>query len=116
MISNACTSCRAVARRPMVCNFASTALLALGLLAGCANEQQKINAIHAVNTGFRAEYERIVGELGTRKVNLPRREALLAMRVNGEDLALDHGYPLRLIAPNRPGVMQTKWVARVVVL
>ena len=43
-------------------------------------------------------------------------DTLLAMRVNGEDLALDHGYPLRLIAPNRPGVMQTKWVARVVVL
>ncbi len=43
-------------------------------------------------------------------------DTLLAMKVNGETLALDHGYPLRLIAPNRPGVMQTKWVARVVVL
>ena len=43
-------------------------------------------------------------------------DTLLALRVNGEPLELDHGYPLRLIAPNRPGVMQTKWVARVVVL
>ncbi len=43
-------------------------------------------------------------------------DTLLALKVNGETLALDHGYPLRLIAPNRPGVMQTKWVARVVVL
>ena len=25
----------------------------------------------------------------------------------------DHGYPLRLIAPNRPGVLQTKWVNQV---
>ena len=25
----------------------------------------------------------------------------------------DHGYPVRLIAPNRPGVMQTKWVTKV---
>jgi DMSO/TMAO reductase YedYZ molybdopterin-dependent catalytic subunit len=41
---------------------------------------------------------------------------LLALRVRGEELALDHGYPARLIAPNRPGVMQTKWVHRLVAL
>jgi DMSO/TMAO reductase YedYZ molybdopterin-dependent catalytic subunit len=35
---------------------------------------------------------------------------LLALDINGEPLHLDHGYPCRLIAPNRPGVMQTKWV------
>ncbi len=44
------------------------------------------------------------------------RDTLLALAVNGEELALDHGYPARLIAPNRPGVMQTKWVGRLVVL
>ena len=37
-------------------------------------------------------------------------DTLLAMQVNGEPLAVDHGYPLRLIAPDRPGVMQTKWI------
>jgi DMSO/TMAO reductase YedYZ molybdopterin-dependent catalytic subunit len=42
-------------------------------------------------------------------------DTLLALRVNGEELALDHGYPLRLIAPDRPGVMQTKWVTQLVV-
>jgi hypothetical protein len=42
-------------------------------------------------------------------------DTLLALRVNGEPLHLDHGYPLRLIGPNRPGVMQTKWVTRLVV-
>ena len=41
---------------------------------------------------------------------------LLALGLNGEQLHADHGYPLRLIAPNRPGVMQTKWVNRVEVL
>ncbi|MEC3919729.1 molybdopterin-dependent oxidoreductase [Nocardia sp. CDC160] len=35
---------------------------------------------------------------------------LIALRLNGEDLTLDHGYPCRLIAPNRPGVLQTKWL------
>jgi DMSO/TMAO reductase YedYZ molybdopterin-dependent catalytic subunit len=38
---------------------------------------------------------------------------LLALQLDGEPLAPDHGYPVRLIAPNRPGVMQTKWVTRV---
>ena len=41
---------------------------------------------------------------------------LLALELNGEPLALDHGSPVRLIAPNRPGVLQTKWVGRVEVL
>lgn len=40
---------------------------------------------------------------------------LLALGLHGEPLDLDHGYPCRLIAPDRPGVMQTKWVARVIV-
>ena len=38
---------------------------------------------------------------------------LIALRLNGEPLHLDHGYPARLIAPNRPGVLQTKWVGRI---
>ena len=37
---------------------------------------------------------------------------LLALALEDEPLALDHGYPARLIAPDRPGVLQTKWVAR----
>ena len=38
--------------------------------------------------------------------------ALLATHLNGERINLDHGYPLRLIAPNRPGVLNTKWLHR----
>ena len=38
---------------------------------------------------------------------------LLATGLNGAPLDPDHGYPVRLIAPNRPGVLQTKWVTRV---
>ncbi|MFC7359158.1 molybdopterin-dependent oxidoreductase [Nocardioides astragali] len=37
---------------------------------------------------------------------------LLALDLAGEPLALDHGFPCRVIAPNRPGVLQTKWVSR----
>jgi DMSO/TMAO reductase YedYZ molybdopterin-dependent catalytic subunit len=43
-------------------------------------------------------------------------DTLLALELNGEPLALDHGFPIRLIGPNRPGVMQTKWVGRVEVI
>ncbi len=38
-------------------------------------------------------------------------DALLALRVNGADLPLDHGYPARIIVPALPGVHNTKWVA-----
>ena len=36
--------------------------------------------------------------------------ALLALRVNGVDISADHGYPARVIVPNVPGELNTKWV------
>ena len=52
---------------------------------------------------------------------LPARHArdaktLIALKLNGETLDLDHGYPCRLIAPTRPGVLQTKWLTRIEVV
>jgi len=44
------------------------------------------------------------------------RDTLLATHLDGRLLAIDHGAPCRLIAPNRPGVLQTKWVTKVTVL
>ena len=38
--------------------------------------------------------------------------SLLALLVNGEDLTPDHGHPARVIVPAAPGVLNTKWVAR----
>jgi DMSO/TMAO reductase YedYZ molybdopterin-dependent catalytic subunit len=37
--------------------------------------------------------------------------SLVALRVNGVDLSLDHGYPARIIIPALPGVHATKWLA-----
>jgi hypothetical protein len=42
-------------------------------------------------------------------------DTLLALELHGERIDLDHGYPVRLIGPNRSGVMQTKWVHELVV-
>jgi DMSO/TMAO reductase YedYZ molybdopterin-dependent catalytic subunit len=42
-------------------------------------------------------------------------DTLLALELNDERLHIDHGYPVRLIGPNRPGVLQTKWVSRLIV-
>jgi DMSO/TMAO reductase YedYZ molybdopterin-dependent catalytic subunit len=52
------------------------------------------------------------------RTSLPARHArdaqtLIALRLNGETLDIDHGYPCRLIAPSRPGVLQTKWLSRI---
>ncbi|GAA1520604.1 molybdopterin-dependent oxidoreductase [Nocardioides humi] len=44
------------------------------------------------------------------------RLTLVALGLNGAPLSLDHGFPARLIAPNRPGVSQTKWLERIEVL
>jgi hypothetical protein len=41
---------------------------------------------------------------------------LVALELNGEALDIDHGYPARVIAPGRPGVLQTKWLSSLEVL
>ncbi|MGW1782458.1 molybdopterin-dependent oxidoreductase [Streptomyces sp. NPDC002143] len=51
-----------------------------------------------------------VAALRSNQVRDPR--SLLALDVNGEPLTPDHGYPARIIAPAVPGVLNTKWVAR----
>jgi hypothetical protein len=42
--------------------------------------------------------------------------AVLATHLNGRRLTLDHGFPLRLIGPNRAELFCTKWLSRVEVL
>jgi DMSO/TMAO reductase YedYZ molybdopterin-dependent catalytic subunit len=43
-------------------------------------------------------------------------DSVVALRLGGEPLHVDHGYPARLVAPNRPGVLQTKWLDRIEVV
>ena len=41
---------------------------------------------------------------------------LVALELFGEQLDIDHGYPARIIAPGRPGVLQTKWLSPIEVI
>lgn len=50
-------------------------------------------------------------EMGREYVQDPL--TLVALELNGETLDLEHGYPARMIAPGRPGVLQTKWLSRI---
>jgi len=49
-------------------------------------------------------------------VSSPLLRARETMELMRAELGLDHGFPCRLIAADRPGVMQTKWVTRLEVL
>ncbi|MCV7258561.1 molybdopterin-dependent oxidoreductase [Mycobacterium shimoidei] len=53
------------------------------------------------------------GEASLQANQIAHPDALLALRVNGADLSLDHGYPARIIVPALPGVHNTKWVSSI---
>jgi len=44
----------------------------------------------------------------------PRREVLLAYEMNGQELPVDHGYPLRVIVPGTVGARQVKWLRHII--
>lgn len=43
----------------------------------------------------------------------PNREVLLAFEMNGKELPLDHGYPIRVVVPGVIGARQVKWLKRI---
>jgi len=70
-------------------------------------------------TGIVARSLQRVGPYSAARLNRPHAlhpDSLLALDLNGEPLALDHGAPVRLITPNQPGVLQTKWVTEIEVI
>jgi sulfite oxidase len=40
----------------------------------------------------------------------PSNEVMLAYEMNGKDIPIEHGYPLRLVVPGVVGVRNAKWV------
>ena len=45
-----------------------------------------------------------------------RPESMLAMKMNGEPLPRDHGFPVRAIIPGWYGMASVKWLTRLVVV
>jgi DMSO/TMAO reductase YedYZ molybdopterin-dependent catalytic subunit len=45
-----------------------------------------------------------------------QREVLIAYRMNGLELPLDHGYPVRAIVPGHYGMASVKWLTRIQVV
>ena len=44
----------------------------------------------------------------------PNSEVLLAYKMNGEEIPIDHGYPLRVVVPGTVGARSVKWLSRVI--
>ncbi len=42
-----------------------------------------------------------------------QQEALIAYQMNGQDLSLDHGYPVRAIVPGHYGMASVKWLTHI---
>jgi DMSO/TMAO reductase YedYZ molybdopterin-dependent catalytic subunit len=80
-------------------------LRALGVLVGATRPRSAM--VRSVERAGAFNHAQLQGS------QVMTEDALLALRVNGTDLSLDHGYPARVIVPALPGVHNTKWVASI---
>ena len=58
--------------------------------------------------------ERYGGSIPAAKAMSPTGDCLLAYEMNGVDIPVDHGYPVRAIVPGVVGARNVKWLATVV--
>jgi DMSO/TMAO reductase YedYZ molybdopterin-dependent catalytic subunit len=82
---------------------------------------QDLLAAVGAPAGSELRFTSLEPEGAYRTMNMPAEytrdeKTLVALELNGSVLDLDHGYPARIIAPGRPGVLQTKWLHSVEVL
>ena len=82
---------------------------------------QDLLAAVGAPAGSELRFTSLEPEGAYRMMNMPaeysrNEKTLVALELNGSVLDLDHGYPARIIAPGRPGVLQTKWLHSVEVL
>ena len=82
--------------------WTGVALADLAQLSGVANPAM------AQLTGLDSHMVKLSGSQVTAS------DSMLALRVNGADLSLDHGFPARVVVPSAPGTHNTKWIAQIV--
>jgi DMSO/TMAO reductase YedYZ molybdopterin-dependent catalytic subunit len=75
----------------------------LARMAGAEGRELRVESLQA--RGVLREATLAAGQVADER-------SLLALRVNGADLSLDHGFPARIVVPALPGVHCTKWVGR----
>jgi DMSO/TMAO reductase YedYZ molybdopterin-dependent catalytic subunit len=77
----------------------------------------KSNAVyigyHAVDKHLSGDPKKEPISRGCPMVKALQDETLLAFKMNGEDIPLVHGYPLRLVAGGWPASVSGKWVNRI---
>ncbi len=95
--------------------FTGTPLSGVLEEAGLAVEAAEILFVGA-DLGEVAPGRRIAFERSLPAGVARRDDVLLAWAMNGEALAPDHGYPLRLVVPGWYGVASVKWLVEVVAL
>lgn len=88
-----------------VADWRGLSLLALVQRAGGSAGSRVV--VRSLGTGGIAKAELTGAQL---------ERAILATHLNGERLDLDHGYPLRLVGPNRAELFDTKWIGAIEVL
>ena len=102
----------------------ATADLPIACTEGWSTEQRwtgvpltELARIAGVKTDGPAEIKALDGHALTLSgAQVWARESLLALKVNGADLSLDHGFPARVIVPSAPGTHNLKWMAEIVFL
>ncbi|KAJ4804639.1 Nitrate reductase [Rhynchospora pubera] len=89
------------------------------VLKKCSIMSQKAGAIHVCFEGAEDLAAPGVSNYGTsvrRETAMdPSRDIMLAYMQNGELIAPDHGFPVRIIVPGFTGGRSVKWVKRIVV-
>ncbi|MBQ4819653.1 sulfite oxidase [Aquimarina sp. MMG016] len=68
---------------------------------------------HAADTHLSGDQKKEPISRGAPMVKALQDETLLAFKMNGEDIPLAHGYPLRLVAGGWPASVSGKWVNRI---
>jgi DMSO/TMAO reductase YedYZ molybdopterin-dependent catalytic subunit len=68
---------------------------------------------HAADTHLSRNPEKEPISRGAPMAKVMQEETLLAFQMNGEDIPLAHGYPLRLVAGGWPASVSGKWINRI---
>ena len=79
--------------------------------AGLSPDDASVNHVHFKGLDRDAAGEHYVTSVPVGKAW--QEEVLLATNMNGEDIPLDHGYPLRAIVPGVVGARNVKWLTEI---